>query len=439
MAEGNPTLKLQWQLLDNLQEEVERAEAATERSMDAKVAAAEEKERALVQQLTRAKADAAMLQSQEKDLEREMARLTAEYHSAQARDPPPVLAAPVAVRAAPTTAGRPAAPRTRDRVREAIVESLGQQQRVKRATPKKATPRKAGTPGTPKHRGAPTPRSRTPQTRQKTTPRRVASSARSEKPKRVPEGAPVDLYVAQPQPAEEEAVVQHVCPSCAGALALDNHGRPMHPYCGMCGACVSTSHPLLHGGVRSDAPLPSSIATDSEAASHPRDSPHMTALFAPLAQAQPSPRAAAPRGGQVQLWGPASPYIPRGEALEELARVRAVVEQGQWVMKKGRGGHGRRLLRLANDLSRLEIRRPGKKVTEDFLRLDRIISAALAKPPHDPKAPAGTAWLVLTQSARMEFVSETAGEAEALVHVLSMLVKYRAHLFFLKYNLKHLR
>eukprot|EP01064_Diplonema_japonicum_P027241 TRINITY_DN3912_c0_g1_i3.p1 TRINITY_DN3912_c0_g1~~TRINITY_DN3912_c0_g1_i3.p1 ORF type:complete len:717 (+),score=209.68 TRINITY_DN3912_c0_g1_i3:1933-4083(+) len=152
-------------------------------------------------------------------------------------------------------------------------------------------------------------------------------------------------------------------------------------------------------------------------------------------QEVPVPRVVQEIPAEVQLFGPSSPMIPAQEAIKELKRVNALVQEGTWVWKKLKNGHGKRRLRLAADLSRTEIRKEGKKVAEDFIRSDHMVKIVKGKP--DPST-SSYPFIVLLRDTRLEFTTATPRETADWCTVLSLLIKHRASLFFLKYNLRHL-
>lgn len=116
-------------------------------------------------------------------------------------------------------------------------------------------------------------------------------------------------------------------------------------------------------------------------------------------------------------------------------------------------------MRLSTDLSRVVLRREGRKVTEDFIRVEHVAHAALcsggdARPTGgrssgggggDDGAGTGAAGapslgftIALRGRAPVELTAATAQERDDWIEVLNSLASHRSQLFFLKYNIAHM-
>eukprot|EP01065_Artemidia_motanka_P008590 TRINITY_DN14332_c0_g3_i1.p1 TRINITY_DN14332_c0_g3~~TRINITY_DN14332_c0_g3_i1.p1 ORF type:complete len:1530 (+),score=454.27 TRINITY_DN14332_c0_g3_i1:48-4637(+) len=177
----------------------------------------------------------------------------------------------------------------------------------------------------------------------------------------------------------------------------------------------------------------------------------------PAPRRQPPPRppleVSSHDESDVRLFGPAIAPVPFGAAMQQLRLLRRLVTDGTPVVRlasrRDLGGRSPRRegktglnLRLSADLSRAELRAPGKRIAADFARVEHMTRASAPSAAshrtaqkHGPVHP-----FTIAMSARdpLELAALNARDRDDWVSVVNCLVDHRQQLFFLRYNLNRL-
>jgi hypothetical protein len=91
-------------------------------------------------------------------------------------------------------------------------------------------------------------------------------------------------------------------------------------------------------------------------------------------------------------------------------------------------------------LTRLEVRDPGKKIPESYIRLEHIQKLAEKKGACEirPRNHAGHVFMVYLKEQPLEFLTLSEHDMGCWIEGVSSLIQHLKQLFYLKYNLKFL-